>query len=93
MTATFTAHALRRMNQRSIPRWWVDLALQFGQRIYAQNSLFVFVGKRQVRKMQQLGYYGLDKLEGLTLVLDPKTKTMLTCFKNRQFTRKIRHKD
>ena len=80
------------MNQRNIPRWWVDLALAYGQRIYADKSLFVFVGKRQVQKMERLGFTGLDKLEGLTLVLDPKSWAMLTCFKNRQFIRKIRYK-
>ena len=93
MTATFTAHALKRMNQRSIPRWQVELALRYGMRVYARGSLFVFVGKRHVRRMEREGYRGIDKLQGLTLVLDPKSKALLTCFKNRKFPRKIRYKD
>ncbi len=93
VTAAFTAHALKRMGQRNIPRWQVDLALSYGKRIYAHKSLFVFLGRRHIERMRRDGYTRIDKLEGLTLVLDPKTKALITCFKNRSFTRKIRHKD
>jgi len=88
-----TAHSIARMCQRRIPDWQIELALRFGKRIYARGSLYYFVGRRQVDKMEKQGYRGVEKLEGLTLVLDPHDKVLLTVFKNRRFLDRIRFKD
>lgn len=94
MTAILSAHALKRMYQRGIARWQVELALRHGKRVYAQGGLFVFLGRRQLEKIRpEIGPRWTERLEGLTLVLDPRSRMLLTCFKNRDFLRKIRHKD
>jgi len=83
-----TTHARERMNQRGITLEMVEWALRIGQRIYARNSLYIFLGKRALRKLGKMA----EKWEGLTLVLDPRSKTLLTCFKNRCWIKKIHHK-
>ncbi|RMG65554.1 MAG: DUF4258 domain-containing protein [Calditrichaeota bacterium] len=88
MQLQFTPHARKRMHQRGIKMADVQLALARGQRIYARDTLFVFLGRRQLIDLGNLA----ERLEGLTLVIDPKTKTLLTVFRNRRFTRKIRYK-
>lgn len=85
---TITEHAARRMNQRSITTEMVELALEIGRRIYARDTMYVFVGKRCLTDM----HAEAERLEGLTLVLSPKTHELITCFRNRQWTKKIRHK-
>jgi hypothetical protein len=91
MTTT-TQHFIQRMNDRGISQTMVDLALVYGQRFYASNSLYVFVGARQVNRMRQAGYKVSDKMNGLTLVLNPASEDLITCFKNRTWLKKIRYK-
>lgn len=84
----FTKHAKQRMNQRGINMNAVRLALAIGKRIFARDTLFVFLGKRALKDFGNLA----ETHEGITLVIDPKSNTLLTVFRNRQMTRKIRHK-
>ncbi len=83
---TITRHAQERMAQRGFKMAHIYLALERGQKIYAQETLFIFLGRRHLADMGNLA----ERLEGLTLVIDPKTRTLLTVFRNRRFTRKIR---
>ena len=80
------------MNQRHIPEKMIYAARWFGQRVYAQNSLYFFLGKRALKKMQkEFKPKNPEKWEGLTLVCDPKTETLITVFKNRKWLKKIRY--
>jgi len=90
MTAdiTISQHALERMRQRGFSLADVYLALDRGIELYAQNSLYYFLGRRHLADLGNLR----ESLEGLTLVFDPKSLTLLTCFRNRRFLKKIRHK-
>jgi len=76
------------MNQRGITMEMVQLAIRYGQRIWAKDSLYFFLGRRQVRKLGKMA----DQLEGLTVVIESKTRKMKTVFKNRRWTKKIRYK-
>ncbi len=51
MNNHITSHAVKRMNQRHIPDIMVDAARWFGRKIYAQNSLYFFLGKREIARM------------------------------------------
>ncbi len=77
------------MNQRGITAEMVELALQYGQKIWAKNSLYFFMGKRQAQRFGKLA----EKLEGLVVVIESRTRVMKTVFRNRKWTKKIRHKN
>lgn len=84
----FTPHALKRMNQRGITREMLELALEFGQHIWAKDTLYVFMGKRQAKQFGKRA----EKLEGITVVIESKTMKLKTIYRNRSWTKKIRHK-
>lgn len=85
---TITPHAEKRMAQRGFRRADVYLALERGQYIYAHETLFVFLGRRQLAELGNLA----ERLEGFTLVLDPRTNAVLTCYRNRKLTKRIRYR-
>lgn len=92
MTIAITNHAFKRMNQRHIPETMIIAARCFGDRIYARNSLYFFLGKRALKKMlKEFKPENPDKWEGLTLVCDPKTETLITVFKNKNWLKKIKY--
>ena len=84
-------HARKRMSERGITPAMVDLALRYGRKLRAPQSLYLFLGKRSLEKAKSIPK-GMDHLEGLTLVLDPSGEVMITCFKNKNFPKKIRNK-
>ena len=83
-----TGHFLNRMNQRGISQEMVELALRYGQKIWARDSLYFFMGKRQAQRFGKLA----EKLEGLVVVIESRTKNMKTVFRNRRWLKKIRYK-
>ncbi len=66
----------------------IQLALDCGRKIYAKDSLYLFLGKRELAGMGRIS----EKLNGITLVLNPRTHELITCFRNPEFLKKIRHK-
>ncbi len=66
----------------------VQLALRYGERIWAKDSLYFFMGKRHTRKLGRMA----EKLEGLVVVIESRTREVKTVFKNRRWTKKIKHK-
>ncbi len=87
-TIIFTQHARQRMNERGFTRADILLALALGKKVYADKSLYVFLGKRHLSEFGNLA----EKLEGLTLVIDPKSRALLTVYRNRRWLEKIRYK-
>lgn len=85
----FTNHALQRMNERGFRRTDIFLALAVGKKFYAEGTLFVFLGKRHLAEFGNLA----ERLEGLTLVIEPKTNTLLTVYRNRRRPENIRYKE
>ena len=76
------------MNQRGITAEMVELVLRYGEKIWAKDSLYFFMGKRHAQRFGKLA----EKLEGLVVVIESRTKQMKTVFRNRRWTKKIRHK-
>ena len=89
MTAEFsvTGHFLKRMNQRGLNWEMVELVLENGRRIWARGTLYIFMGKRDAKKFGRLA----ERLEGIVIVVESKTRVMKTVFRNRMWTRKIRY--
>ncbi len=92
MNIPITNHAAKRMNMRHIPETMIYAARWFGRKIYARNSLYFFLGKREIKKMlKEFTPERPHQWEGLTLVCDPRTETVITVFKNKNWLKKIRH--
>ncbi len=89
MDINFTHHAQKRMNERGFSRADIFLALAIGKRIYAEGTLYIFLGKRRLAEFGNLA----ERLEGLTLVIAPKSGTLITLFRNRRWLMKIRYKE
>jgi len=66
----------------------VEFALRCGQKIWAKDTLYFFVGKRQAKRFGKLA----EKLEGLVVVIESRTREMKTVYRNRNWTKKIRYK-
>jgi len=90
---TISRHAHGRMQNRHINDVMIAAAREFGEKIYAQNSLYYFLGRRALKRlMQQFIQADADHWEGLTLVCDPVSGTLITCFRNKNWLKKIRPK-
>jgi hypothetical protein len=82
------------MNQRGITRAMLDAAEIYGEKIYALNTLYFFLGKRAIQELTRLIQLdNPEKWEGITVAINPKTLEVITCFKNKQWLKKIRHKN
>lgn len=92
MNIVFTKHAQKKMQVRHIPELMIHAAYCFGEKIYAQNSLYFFMGYRAIQRMLKVYMPdNPDKWQGLTLVCDPKTHTLITVFKNRKWLKKVKY--
>jgi len=85
-----TKHVLQRLNARRISAEAFDLALQHGREIYADGSLYHFLGRNELQRIPWFSSHEREHWEGITVVSAPKSSSILTCFKNKKFTRCIR---
>jgi hypothetical protein len=86
----FTHHAVHRIDQRGIQPSWISLVLLYGTKIYNGGGLFVFMRRKDVPISVSPSV--AEKLEGITLLLDPATEAVITVYKNRQAIRNIKRK-
>jgi len=88
---SITKHAANRALDRGITPSMLDAVYCFGDMIYAKGSLYYFMSGRAVRRMLRVFQPdNPDKYHGLVAVCDPVQGTLITCFKNRNWTKKIR---
>lgn len=76
------------MGERGFSEADIYLAMSIGQKIHASETLYYFLGKRDLATFGNLA----ERLEGLTLVFSKDGQTLLTVYRNRKWTQKIRHK-
>jgi|Deesub1362B_J571_1020462.scaffolds.fasta_scaffold02479_2 hypothetical protein len=90
MTVEFiiSEHFVRRMYQRGMNWEIVELVLQYGKKIWAKDSLYFFMGRREAARFGKLA----EKLEGIVVVVESKTRVLKTIFRNRKWPSKIRYK-
>jgi hypothetical protein len=84
-----TDHAIERMAQRNLTISDVQFTMKHGQRVYRTGVVFIFLGRRDMPddKIKQFG-----RLEGTTVLLNPKTREVVTVYRNRNGLRKIKRK-
>jgi hypothetical protein len=85
-----TAHAQQRAGQRRIPEENLHLVLKYGTRVHKAGALFVFMRKRDIPPV--LSIRSQDRLEGLTVVMDPLGEEVITAYRNRKALRDIKRK-
>ena len=85
---TVSDHASLRMNQRCIDKSSLETVLKFGRLIRSRGASFYVLGKRDSSHLQSIGIK-VQRLENTQVVVDEKTNTVITVYKNNNF-RKIR---
>jgi hypothetical protein len=81
-------HACSRMNQRCIDKRSLKAVLSFGRVIRSRGACFYVIGKRELHHLQKTGV-DIYRLENTQVVVDEKSSTVITVYKNNNF-RKIR---
>jgi hypothetical protein len=90
MIIQMTEHATLRMSQRAISPETIGLALQYGRVYHKAGARHVFLAARdlppELRRLQ-------ERLEGVTLVLDPVHDLLITTYRNRGASAQIKRLD
>ena len=84
-----TYHSATRMAQRGFHPEELDFVARHGQARYRTGVKFVFLGRRDIPESLRRSH---GHLEGLTLVMCPRTDTVITCYRNREAIGDIRRK-
>ena len=93
MTISISTHAQKAMNKRCVSELMIDAALIFGDQIRSAGSLYYFLGKRAIKRLNTIFQTeNPERWEGLVLVCDPANQTLITCFKNKKWLKQIRNK-
>lgn len=88
----FSEHAITRMAQRGLTEAAIHYVLEHGQRLYRAGALHCFLGKRDIPADDRHDD-DLCRLEGTTVLLDPKNKCcVITVYRNREALKNIRSK-
>jgi hypothetical protein len=85
-----TSHAVRRAQQRAICREDIETVVANGTRVHNGGALFVFMGWRDI----PVGVAPAlrDRLEGITIVMDPVSEDIITAYRNKGALRDIKRK-
>lgn len=85
-----SSHAIRRMSQRSISQEQLGSVLSHGRRIRSRGACFYVAGRKEVKQCAKRGI-DLSFADGIQVVVDEISSTVLTVYKNRDL-RQIRPK-
>jgi hypothetical protein len=93
-TMTYTSHARERQAQRNLSVEDVQFVWEYGRRYHNAGALHVFLGRRDLPVDKAL-YQRFARLEGTTLVLGGAfaEPVLITVYRNRRGTKKLRSKD
>lgn len=83
-------HAQKRKDRRWITDKAIAIALKHGIRIHRAGALFIFLRKKDLPKSISSSY--ASKLEGITILIDSKSKEIITVYKNKEGLRDIKRK-
>jgi hypothetical protein len=82
-----TDHAARRMTQRNLETWDVELVLNLGRVIHRTGATFYFLGRRDLPVGAERA---LESLVGTTVIVEEGR--VRTVYRNRRALQKIRRK-
>lgn len=78
-------HADFRMDSRRICRTDVVVAIDYGRRCYVRGAVIYAMGRREVASCKVRGMI-VDKLQGLQVVCSPDDDTVITVYRNNDFS-------
>ena len=84
-----TEHASLRMAQRNLKRTDIEYVISHGQRVYRTGLVFIFLGRRDMTDDE---HQERARLEGATVLMNPKTREVVTVYRNRNGLRRIKRK-
>ena len=83
-TCNFSAHALKRMNQRALSPQTIEMAILYGRMIYAKEARCYVVGKKEATQYRDRGL-NIESVEGVH-VLVSSTGQVITAYRNRNLS-------
>jgi len=86
---SLSGHARKRMAQRNLSPSDVEFAISYGQHFHRTGALFLFLGHRD---FPSDGLRRFSRLEGTLILMDPKTRDVITVYRNRKGPRDIKRK-
>ena len=85
-------HAAQRMAQRNISIQAIKNALSFGNMIHSAGVLHYFLGKKHIPIMQRCGVENAENYDGIVVLVDSLSGTVITVYRNKQAQRNIKRK-
>lgn len=76
-----SGHAVKRMSQRGLQPFQIDLVLQYGRKVHARRAVFYVIGRKEV-EMHRNHVPELEKLEGIQIVVNANHDVILTVYRN-----------
>jgi hypothetical protein len=90
MSLELSSHAATRMSQRAISSEAIELVLRYGRVFHCAGARHVFLAARDLpahlRRQQ-------ERLEGITLVMDPVWDIIITAYRNKEASARIKRLD
>jgi hypothetical protein len=80
-----SVHASDRMHGRSITFQQIDMVIRFGRVAHVRGATVYAIGRREMEQLLRLNI-NTDRLEGLQVVCDPWSGTVITAYRNRDLS-------
>ena len=90
-TPPLTDHACERMSRRRISEQEIEVTIQYGRELFRAGARFCFMGRKEVQRVPLSLREGL-RLEGVTVVADGASNTIITTYRNKTALHAIKRK-
>ncbi len=87
----YSNHAMTRMAQRNLSTEAIEYTVTYGQRFHNAGAIHCFLGKKDIPKFDRK-HDQVRRLEGTVVLLDPKSDTVITVYRNKDAPLEIRRK-
>ncbi len=84
-----THHALERMAQRNLSLADIHFVIRYGQQLHRTGIIFYFLGYNDLAKDMRKQH---ARLEGTIVLMNPKSRKVITAYRDRNGLRKIKCK-
>jgi hypothetical protein len=88
----FSDHAIQRMSQRRISPSDIEYVMRYGEKIYRAGMAHFYLGRRHI-PLNDRANDRINNLVGITILIESGTLSeVVTVYRNRRGTKKIRSK-
>lgn len=84
-TPTLSTHAGSRLGSRRISRDDVATVMSYGRAYYVRGAVIYAVGRRESEMCRKEGF-SMDRIQGLQVVCSPEDNTVITVYRNNDFS-------